>query len=265
MDFPGEIGLGLGIVIATGSAFYVIQSVFNMATTIQNRYVNLLPVTMSSPGSLGPITITQDPSIDGSLTILPSDNERTGIEFSYSYYLLVNEPTFSSGEDKLYCVFYKGYDNTPWPLNSPGVYIKGDTNTMRIIFSSFENVYNYIDIENIPIGKWFHVVLNFTNMALEVHINGKLTQKLMFTDSLPYTNYGNIILFSNTTKRIILPNNININFAGAFTGMLSNLVYTRYALSFGEIQKLYNAGPTQQIVQTTGTEVSSLANSWFTQ
>jgi len=263
VNYPGEIGLGLGAILLSGCAFFIIQSVLSVSTTVQNRYVELLPYTVSSEDKQ--ITLQQDTTkFSDAKPILPSENEKTGIEFSYSFYLVVNESTFD-GSDVLHNVFYKGYNNRQWPLLAPGVYIKGDTNTMRIIFSSFSNAYNYVDVENIPVNKWYHVVLNFQNLFLEVHINGKLTKKLSFEDSLPYINYGNITIFSNNLISVKRPPSGTLIFSDVCaTGKLSNLVYTRYALSYNEIQGLYKKGPSSTIKSSATTETPPyFADSWY--
>ena len=258
-----EIALGFGIVLVTGTSFFIAESLFNMATTINDRFIQLMPYTASSEDT--EIQLQQDTKqFSDAHPILPSDNERTGIEFSYSFYLMVNEKTFK-GEDTLHNVFYKGYHAKEWPLQSPGVYIRGNVNTMRIILNSINNAYNYVDIENIPVGKWFHVVLNFQNLALEVHVNGRLAKKLPFSDSLPYLNYENIIIFStNKPLTINIPTKPSIRFDGPINGKLSNLIYARYALSYNEIQEFYNKGPSQVTTAPTVTEKPPyFADSWW--
>jgi hypothetical protein len=261
-NFPGEIALGLGIVTLAGATFYTVQSVFNMATTVQNRYLELLPYTLNSEKSE---IIVQDPLKKDSKIVLPSENERTGMEFAYSFYLLVNENTFN-GEDNLHCVFYKGNNNYPWPLLSPGVFVLGNTNTLRVIYGSFNDAYKHIDIENIPVGKWFHVVLNYQKDALEVHINGKLVKKLLFDDALPYNNFANINVFNNAERTINLPNSRIIRFKGSITGKISNLIYTRYALSFKEIKLFHDKGPSNNTKVISNDELPPyLADSWWNQ
>lgn len=259
----GEIALGVGVFAFAGAAFYVAQSVFNMASTIQNRYLDILPYTASSED--GQVIIYQDPKVySDAKTIIPSDNERTGIEFSYSCYLVVNETTFdSTGNDTLKCVFYKGNDNNPWPLLSPGVFVRNTTNTLRIILGSFGDAYKHIDIENIPVKKWFHLVLNYKKSALEIYVNGKLVNKMSYDDALPYNNYGNINIFSSKTKTVNLQNR-SINFNGSINGKISNLTYTRYALSFSEIQKLFNKGPSNTTKAAANVELPPyLASDWW--
>jgi hypothetical protein len=128
----------------------------NLTNTLQSRYIEVLPYTLSSEERQ--VIIQQDINKDpNAKPILMSENERTGIEFAYSFYLYVLEKTFDSGEKVLKSVFYKGYDSTPWPLLAPGVFMLGSTNTMRIVFNSYNEAYNYIDIDNMFRG--FRVML----------------------------------------------------------------------------------------------------------
>ena len=262
---PSEIMLGVGIVLISGASFFIIQSVFNMAGTIQGRYIELLPRTAASDDKQ--IVFEQDISKkDDAKPLLPSDNERTGMEFAYSFYLNVNENNFD-GTNVLHPVFYKGYANSSWPLQAPGVYIKGDTNTMRVVMSSFVNPHHYIDIENIPIAKWFHVVLNFQKLALEIYINGKIVKKLNFNDTLPYTNYQNLIVFpNNTPKAVNRPGLEQIDYSTCVKGKISNLIYTRYALSINEIQNFYSKGVSNVIIAPKSQETPPyFADSWWNQ
>jgi len=263
MSALSEVALGLGIVLLTATGFYVAESVFNMSFALKSRFLPLLEYTASSENKQ--IVIHQDAAkFSDAKQILLSDNERTGIELSYSFYLIVDEKTFE-GQNTLHNVFYKGYNGHPWPLQAPGVYILGNVNTMRILFNSYQHVYNYIDIENIPVGKWFHVVLNFQNLALEVHINGRLVKKLPFTDTLPYMNYEDLIIFSTAVTTINIPNQPAIQFNGSIVGQISNLIYTRYALSYSEIQKNYGAGPSKVTQAPTTMETPPyFSDSWYT-
>lgn len=261
-SIPGDIGLGVGIVVISALLFFIVKMVFQSTTVIQKRFTELVPYTANAAD--GKIVIQQDINKDSEgKPILPSDNERTGIEFAYSFFLLVNEDTII-GQDVLRTVFYKGYDNGPWPLLAPGVFIKGDSNTMRIVYNSSREPYNFIDIENIPINKYFHVVLNFRARALEVHINGRITKKLLFENGVPYSNFSNLVIFNNFNDLTInRPPFGNIRFQRAINGQISNLVYTRYALSYGEIQNHLSKGPSNVIRQKSKEVPPYLADSWW--
>jgi hypothetical protein len=48
---------------------------------------------------------------------------------------------------------------------------------------------NHVDIPNIPLKKWFHLVVMLKGKALDVYINGNLANRHKFTD-IPKLNYG---------------------------------------------------------------------------
>lgn len=262
-NVSGEVGISMVIVVLIGVTFYISQTVMKVSDTLQSRYIEVLPYTLSSEDKK--LIIQQDISKDvNAKPILLSENERTGIEFAYSFYLYILEKTFEKGTKTLKSVFYKGYDDKPWPLLAPGVFMLGSTNTMRIVFNSYDNAYNYVDIENIPVKKYVHVVLNFKKLALEVYINGRLAKKLNFNDTLPYFNYGNLVIFNPKETSVQIQNGERIEFDGSIVGRVSNIIYTRYALSFSEIQSFLNKGPSKQMRTTEPEKPPYLANSWWT-
>ena len=93
------------------------------------------------------ITIPQNPNIRGNKYVSPSNNERSGIEFSYTFYLNVNPSAFRQ-EYGLCHIFHKGY-SSQFPLLAPGVYMRSDTNTLRVYMNSYKTWNNFIDIDNI--------------------------------------------------------------------------------------------------------------------
>lgn len=222
--------------------FITLEFVFLSFQRIGGQVLKLVPETVTAEDEQ--ITILQNPKDPQAKTIPVSDNERTGIEFSYSFYLYVNPSTFT-GEDVLKHVFHKGY-TTPFPLMGPGVFVKGNTNALRVVMNTYKNPYTYLDIENIPVRKWFHVVVLCRKNSLEVYINGNLRKKLAFEDTLPYQNFQNLLLFSplnmNFFKSQYTTLKEDMRVQGAFRGNLSNLYYFPYALSFTEIQSLMNLG-----------------------
>ena len=150
----------------------------------------------------------------------------------------------------------------------PGVFITGATNSLRIVMNTYDNPYTFVDVSNIPIKKWFHVVLNCKKSGLEVHINGNLTNKIRFDKTLPYLNFQDIVLFSNAnfvqSSTTPILGGTSLHVAGAFNGFMSQFVYTRYALSFTEIQSLFHEGPSKK-VKTQSVELPPyLADTWWT-
>ena len=196
------------------------------------------------------IVISQNPNVAGSKTVHLSDNERSGVEFSYSFYLYVHPSAFRQ-ELGLLHIFHKGY-SSQFPLLAPGVYMRSDTNTLRIYMNTFKTWNNFIEVDNFPIQKWVHVAIVCKNNALEIFINGNLSRKMSFDGYAPYQNYQDIVCFSN---RILKLNQTQIpsadstghNVFGVMKGMLSRLNYFNYALCYAEIQTLMNEGPSSKM------------------
>lgn len=233
---------------------------------IKGQSVDLLPKTITAQDS--PITFEQDYNRDSDARPIPlSSNERTGIEFSYSMYLFVHPKTFT-GEDTLHHIMHKGYTK-PWPLMGPGLFVRGNANTLRVVMNTYKNPYTYMDVENIPIRKWFHLVLICRRNSLEIYINGNLRKKLPFDRTLPYQNFQNLHLFSDLNwvfeKDPKIPSlEETIRIQGAMSGNMSNLKYFAYALSFTEIQSLMNLGVSSQTVSSTQVVPPYLTDTYWT-
>jgi len=235
----------------------------------KSRFQTLVDYTANSQDM--PITIHQDANkYTDAKTIGLSINERSGIEFSYSFYMFVLPGTFDNTDINTYKhVFHKGFAN-PWPLMGPGVFMNASKNTMRVIMNTYKNPYTYVDVQNIPIQKWVHVVLNCVKNGLDVFINGNLANRVTFDNTLPYQNFQDLILFSNVVLNTLGNGNIPVslgsnkfNLAGAFKGSISNLIYARYALSVNEIQNLMMKGPSTRVTTTVMEQPPYLADDWW--
>ena len=241
------------------------------------KYINRLSInrTVLLPNTYNiddkSITIPQNPNIRGNKYVSPSNNERSGIEFSYTFYLNVNPGAFRQ-EYGLSHIFHKGY-SSQFPLLAPGVYMRSDTNTLRVYMNSYKTWNNFIDIDNIPIGKWVHVGLVVSENSLVVYINGNLAKKMSFDGFVPYQNYQDIQCFSQrriTIRKSTGPQSIDENgfyVFGAMKGQLSRLNYFSYALCYAEIQKLMNEGPSSKLdsAGTSGNIPPYLNDTWWNQ
>jgi len=259
---------GVLIVIAAFAAFFTYASVSKVLQTYGTKTTKLIDYTANADTM--PLVVHQNlAKFSDAQPIGFSENERTGIEFSYSFFLFVN-PSTISGNDVLKHVFHKGY-GCPWPLMGPGVFIKGNTNTMRVFMNTYKNPYTYADVTNIPMQKWFHVVLNCYKGGLDIFINGGLANRVSFEDTLAYQNFQDILLFSTANYNRFSGNTIpalgdeNFQIEGSFSGSLSSLRYTRYALSVGEIQAFMREGPSTVIKQKKMVDPTSayLADDWW--
>jgi hypothetical protein len=175
-------------------------------------------------------------------------------------------------------VFYKGY-STPFPLLGPAVFVRSDENTLRIFMNSYKSWYSYVDIQNVPVQKWFYVAVVFRANTLEVYINGNLKGRIPMEKTYPYQNYQNLIICgqskfnSNTTlgNKVVNLQGVEEDYkvTGTMAGQLSRFYHYRYALSFAEIQANANMGPSSTIdmptTQSAGSYLqNALVDSWYT-
>jgi len=176
----------------------LIESGFSQLKRYQKMAVDLFPLTYDSPQ-----TWPQDPE-SGYEILEPSKDERNGTEFSYSCFISVQPENFTGPAGSFKHVFHKG-SKSVYPLMAPGVFFKSDSNTLRVYMNSSMSWNNYVDIANIPLKKWFHLVVMLKGKALDVYINGNLANRYKFPD-LPKLNYGGFyvllpkIVNSQTTK-----------------------------------------------------------------
>jgi hypothetical protein len=175
--------------------------------------------------------ISQDPSKIDSITLGRSDNEVGGLEFSYSFWLYIDDWAYKYGEWKH--VMHKGNDSS-WPNRAPGIWLHPKENAMRVYMNTFKKIGEYVDVENIPLNKWIYIVVAVRQKDLDIYINGNLAKRKNL-DSLPKQNYGDLYLNS---------------FRG-FSGYLSNIMYYDYYLSFSEMDSILNKGPSTKPVEDT--------------
>ena len=276
-----EVLTGLAIVLLFYVGMGLTEYIYKSFNSMWQKRVELFPGTYVAGTKM--FTALQNPSNPKSQTVYFSDNERSGIEFSYSMFINVNSATFASGEAKLYHILHKGYSQ-PYPLLGPGVFCWGHKNSIRIYMNSYDSWNNHTDLDNIPVDKWFHLVISCKRNVMYIYINGSLKQKITLSNSTsnlvpPYQNYGDVYLFS-TRKLTVNPTNVtslntdpdfsnntlsSLTFDGTAMGMVSSVFYFSYALSYSEINSLMNVGPSQILVANNVQSMSPyLADTWWT-
>jgi len=262
-----EILLALAIVVIVYLTFMFIEVIYKYMNRLSMNRKELLPYTYVMDNKS--ITILQNPNIANSKPASLSENERTGAEFSYSFYLQINPSTFRQ-EAGLLHIFHKGYPSQ-FPLLAPGVYLHSNTNTLRVYINTFKTWNNYIDVQNIPVNKWVHVVIACKDNALEIYINGNISKKLSFDGIAVYQNFQDICCFSQrniggSLTKVKTPSLDDTGFRvfGAVKGLCSKLIYFNYALCYAEIQQLMNEGPSSKIDSDSLSNVPPyLADTWW--
>jgi len=226
----------------------------------------------------------QDPSNVQSVYLPVSQNQLTGIEFSYSTFIYVNDSTFTHDTSpmKWSTVFYKGYESGPFPLCGPGVFVSSDKNNnpvLRVLMNSYNSWFNKVDISQIPVNKWFHLVIVLSsNNTLNVYINGNLANKLVLDGTIAYQNYQPLLLmpvfttttpndFNNPTTETLrgIPPGESFVIRGPMQGFISNVIYYSYAIGYSEIQALMQMGPSSKMDTESMVIPPYLIDTWWTQ
>lgn len=197
------------------------------------------------------IIITQDTSSQASMPIIRSINESQGMEFTWSIWIFLKPVAASS--TSLAHIFNKGaYSNNSigscgnsgvFSSNAPGLYLSGANKLLVLMDSTTTPACDMaknmpISIDNMPINKWFNVVIRLTNNDLDVYINGRLTERKTYTDGVPNQNYDDVHICKN----------------GGFNGYIADLKYYNSSIGTSEINSLVSSGP------NTSINTSSLKN-----
>jgi hypothetical protein len=203
------------------------------------------------PGNL-PITINQNPQLADAKTIHRSNNKVNGIEFTWSVWLYIDQSTISTPTDAYKHVFHKGNLNLSggngmnYPNNGPGLYISPMLQSsssdeiypyveLTVAMSTFDNYNKTIEIPNIPLNKWFNIIIRCKNTLLDVYVNGTIA-KSETLDSVPKQNFGDVYVTQQ----------------GGFNGNLSNLLYYSSALGIADIQSIASKGPSTYAAKISG-------------
>lgn len=201
-----------------------------------------------------PITISQNSRTSNAL-VNYSENQSTGLEFTYSVWLTFTKQSVNGKERH---IFNKGIidgSTNEVIANAPGLYVMSDTeNTLRIYMDTFEKTGNvtklsdqrgHIDVSGAPFNKWMNVVIRVENRILDVYVNGLLTQHkdLGYT---PKQNFGDVQVCQN----------------GGFSGSLSDLRYYPKALNVFEINSIVGWGPNLS-TSPSASEATSTSDSYY--
>ena len=201
-------------------------------------------------------TFTQDPNIDGSLTIQKSNNQTNGIEFTWSIWIFIKDtPPINTYQH----IFHKGnyYFETNGlnqPNNAPGLYITPDLNntkskSLTLIMNTYDVINQEIVVPDIPLNKWVNIIVRCQNTTLDVYVNGTIARSITLR-GVPKQNYGNVFVAMN----------------GGFDGYISNLWYYNYALGTAQILGLVNKGPNTKMIGEGGMNLKKsdyLSLRWF--
>ena len=216
-------------------------------------------------------TITQAPGKDTTIPILRSNDRHRGLEFTWSSWLFLNEPNGAS--TKRENIFVKGVNNFDVSgisiSNGPGMYVMAvdvsnayqyklefvmDTidGGESIADGDLDGGRDTVEVENLPMEKWFHVAMRMQNMILDVYVNGTIVKRHNM-DYIPKQNSHDIHVSGNE----------------GFKGTVSDLRYFARALNVFEINNIVMRGPNltpsklSVDSKTKSGNYSYLSNLWY--
>lgn len=237
------------IVLRAGKGAIDVVETYSRSTTV------LLPYLYD-----GPQVIPQNPAMQGSNTIYPSVNAPSGLEFSYSCFLLINKATFQGMDTGLRHVFHKG-SPTYKPLMCPGVYVRNNENSLVVYMNEAGSWNTYCELPNMPVGKFFHLAIVVRNMNVDIYINGNIAHRMKL-QTIPKQNFGDVYVFKNEQRQETAPGS-PFNVLGAANGLISMLTYHGYALNYEQIDRMVRYGPSTKMVSTTQNLPPYLADNWW--
>lgn len=160
---------------------------------------------------------------------LPPSN--IGIKFTYSLWLYIN----NIPENALWNTSYKYKKNIIKKYGSPNIKYIPFTNTLVIEISyrdkNDEVTIHDINIDNIKLQKWNHLVVSLDGRHTNVYIDGKLIKHILIP-SVPFIYNKNLFIGDKNND---------------FNGYISNAVYYNTAISYKEVMKLYKKDKSQLI------------------
>ena len=245
--------VGISLILIIHFVSYVISTYYKRV----DKSPLIIPHTKNAKHT---VIITQDPDSMNYIPIKRSENEN-GIELSYSFWTLIQDYDYKNGEWKH--LFHKG-NSSSYPNRAPGVWLHPNENKMRIYMNTFDNILEYVDVDDIPVKKWFCTTIVLQNSKshtdeemdvdpasapshiLDVYINGNL-KKSKLLESIPRQNNGDLY----------------VNLFGGFSGYISRLKYSSYAVDYSDIESYLKEGPSEMSAKDTGEMPPYLDDKWW--
>tara|TARA_Y100000817_G_C16859654_1_gene545304 strand:- start:3513 stop:4211 length:699 start_codon:yes stop_codon:yes gene_type:complete len=146
----------------------------------------------------------------------------------YSFWAVVDNWEYNYGVPKI--IFQTGKDATTF---SPKVFFEGTTNNI-IIKTKTKKKENECIVEDIPIQKWFNIIISYNNKALDVYMDGKLVKTCLIEGDIEDYQGQNIILTPDTGTE-----------TGSFDGFLAKFKKFGKAVTPREAWSTYKEGYTK--------------------
>lgn len=176
--------------------------------------------------------------------LLPSYDQKYGLEFSYAFWIYVDGNTFND-TTRWKHIMHKG-NSSAMPLQAPGFWLYPSENKMAINMNTFDNVKESCDIGNLPLNKWFYMTVCVTGKQVDVYVNARLKKRCKLSGIIKQ-NYGDLYIAK----------------WGGFNGFLSRIQYFNHSLPYFRIEQLFKNGPSERSCVQPGMKPPYLANNYW--
>ena len=215
-------------------------------------------------------TILVDPNEKMSKPIMRSKNEVKGVEFTWSIWLFIKGLNSSSSGESWMNIFNKGditdkAGSGEFLHSGPGLYIATSTNTVggsnkiKVRMNKFNynatssvELYDEIEVNDIPLNKWVNVMIRCEGNMLDIFINGMIVKRKKI-NGVPKQNYHNVHICPNKPP---------------FEGYISDLRYWNESLGTNAIYNIISNGPNTKNFDNSANKDTRypryFATRWFT-
>ena len=200
----------ISVILFVIGSVLLVMSLYKGYQYFKEGKINSPMLLMGNKSARTSMVVPQNSEDPDSVILYRSDNEDEGIEFTYNYWMIIENYEYKNNEWKH--IMHKG-NKEGTPNMCPGFYLHPNKNSMRVYFNTMGNMKEHFDIDNLPIKKWMNVTLTVKQTVVELFING-LLKKRHTLSSIPRQNLGELW----------------INLFGGFDGYISKIQYHRSAL-----------------------------------
>ncbi len=174
---------------------------------------------------------------------LPSSSNRpSGVEFAYSTWLKINDWTYNTSIPKYILVKGKLSTSNNIISQAPSIQLTS-TNTIRVSTQTYGSgiteplLTESVELPNIPLKKWFHMLVAVTGRNIDIYINGVLAKRGQLNGIVAVNNDPLYVCPSINTNNPDKPN------MSGFGGLIYKLDYYAYYPSQDEIMDIVENPP----------------------
>lgn len=169
-------------------------------------------------------------------------DQKEGLAFSYTCWIMVNDFAYRYGEPKV--IFTKGSEDLK--TMCPALLLDANTNSLLVKVDTFGGT-ETIPIPNIPAKKWLHVAIAADQDSIDVYINGNL-----------YIHHSIIHVPKQNNSTV------STGVSGGFDGKISGLQYYSYFLTPAGVKTAMSSAPQPNPTDVSGPMPPYFDMSWWT-